>query len=92
MTRPYTPSAGRQCDVLRLLAAGHQAAAHNLILNSPGVDWHAALDGRYCPSLVPPHREAGGAVPGLSVARVKPAGIVARAALTSNPAKRKKAA
>jgi hypothetical protein len=77
MSRRYTDSAGRQCDVLRLLQEGHQAAAHNLILNSPGVDWHAVLAGRYCPSLVPPHRGAGGGVPGLSVALVQRAGIVA---------------
>jgi len=87
MSRPYTPSAGRQCDVLRLLAEGDQAGAHNLILNSPFVNWHAVLDGRYCPALIPPHREAGGAVAGLSVARAKPTGIV-----VMTPKKRKKAA
>lgn len=74
MSSRTTPSAGRQCDVLRLLQAGHQAVAHNLILNSPFLDWHTILDGRYCPALVPPHRETGGAVPGLSVALVKPGG------------------
>lgn len=77
MSSRYTPSAGRQCDVLRALQRGDQAAAHCLILNSPGVDWHAILDGRYCPSLVPPHRETGGAVLTRSVAPVRSAGIVA---------------
>jgi hypothetical protein len=72
----YTPSAGRQCDVLGAIQRGDQAAVHNLILNSPFVDWHAILDGRYCPSLVPPHRETGGAAPGLSVARAKPGGVL----------------
>lgn len=88
MSSRYTDSAGRQCDVISALQRGDQAAAHNLILNSPGLDWHAALDGRYCPSLTPPHRETGGAVPGLSVARAKPTGIVA----TTTKQARKKAA